>query len=206
MKARTFNDIRDAIYEEIVEAFPGHRVYDFGKQETFRGQDFLEIELPSLTYSLYLELDYSRVVDEYTEIDEENEVGRVTEMLPYKARITIGCHAEFQKEAEELSHTIHQHWGHAPCFDGIGCRLLRAHHSDSHEGGGVYSYMFSWTGWVRIAGRTQEAPLVKEVQYPIEVLPEGSLPKTDEDSESVPDLVPVTVVVFEVGEEPVPTG
>lgn len=206
MKARTYDEIRDAIYNEIVAVFPGYRVYDFGNRETFRGQDFIEIELPSITYSLYMELDYSRVVDEYTEIDLERNVGRVTEMIPYKARITIGCHSEFQKEAEQLSQMIHSHWGHAPCFAGIGCRLHRVAFADALETGGVYSYEFSWVGWVRLAGRRQEYPLIRDIQYSLDVLPEEEIVIPVSEEPPVSELPPASIEVSEVGEEPLQTG
>lgn len=222
MKTWTFDEIRDAIYDELVQAFPGERIYDLGKITTFTGQQFVDVELPCITYSLLLTLDYSRVVDELTEIDEAAGVGRVTELIPYRALITIACHSELQKEAEALSHRIHTRWGHAPCFAGIGCRLNRVDYADATETNGVYSYEYSWVGWVRLAGRTQEAPLLRTVRAPVDVksgetLEEEPPPQEEEtpeeesppqeggtpEGESPPAEERIKVVVFEVGEETV---
>ncbi len=171
MKPVSFDELRDAIYNEVKTAFPGMRVYDVGSRSPAGAMQLVEIELPAITYSLSLELDYSRVVDELTEVDQDKKICRVTELIPYRAKVTVACHSEFQKEAEELSERIHRHWGHAPCFAGVGCRLADVRHVDAIETGGVYSYEFAWVGWIRLAGRTQEGPLLSGVQFVMEDSP-----------------------------------
>ncbi|MCS7240831.1 MAG: hypothetical protein NZ651_06275 [Candidatus Bipolaricaulota bacterium] len=175
MRAFTFNEVRDIVAEKLKEIFPElwpYRVLDYSALQRYRGRDFLEVELPVVTYSLQFRPHFERVVDYKKIIYLDQNRGIVQELVPYIADLALACHSDVQAEAEELALRVHQKLGRAPCLGGIGFHLVRSLYGGAVELQGIYSILFAWEGWFRLAGPTAEAGLIHGHQFTVIVLPE----------------------------------
>jgi len=167
MRALTYDEIRDTVYARIAEIFPDVPVLDLGSHTAFRGRDFVEIELPVVTYSLSYRPNFSRVVETWEEKDIPNLTATLEELIPYDIVLTIGCHSDLLKEAEELALRVQRNLGRAPCIGEIGFCLVDTTYGGAFDLTGVYSFTFRYEGWARLPGPKDTVPLIREVVLPL---------------------------------------
>lgn len=166
----TFEDVRDRVSQALKGIFPElwpYHILDFSSLERYRGRNFVDVELPAITYSMQFEPHLERVVDYYKRVDEEQEIVEVEEGLPYRVWLYLACHSDVQKEAEELGLRVHRGLGRAPVIGDIPFYIDRSVYGGAVELNGIYSVLFAWEGWVRIAGLKVVGPLLKQINYEI---------------------------------------
>lgn len=163
LRAFTFDEVRDIVAQALQALYPDVSVLDYGTLARFSGRTFLDVELPVVTYSLTFAPHLARVTDEVETLLLEEKKVRVEEMVPYSVRLTVAAHSDVQAEAEELALRAHRAFGRAPAIGGIGFHIVGVYTGGAVELTGIYTYGFSWEGWIRIAGPVQEAPAITEV-------------------------------------------
>ena len=171
----TLDYLLDTVYEELRKLFPNSQILDVGDRTVFRGQDFMEVEVPLVTYSVRFELHPERVLDFITEKDLEAYTASIQEEVPYKMHIYIGLHSDIEREADEMAQTLLRGWGYAPRLGatpddedaGFGCYLEDFERLGVQDFG-VASRVFHYVSWVRLDGRVEEVPLVRRVDYTVE--------------------------------------
>ena len=159
----TVTEFRRALGQEIVDALSGYQVLYMGDV-----RDYREVELPLVTYSIRVKVNYERGYDEFTEKDLQAYTGTVTQLIPHDVILTIGVHSLYMEEADSMYHAVLRTFGFAPLIGGIGFKLTNDSPRPAEEFG-VYSYWLEYTGWVLLEGVAVTAPLVREVRHGVKV-------------------------------------
>jgi len=168
----TIDYILDTVYNELYALFPNVRILDVGDRSVFQGRDFVEVELPLVTYSVRFDVHSERVVDFITDKDFVNYTATIQEEVPYVMHLFVGLHAEIEREADDMAQTLLGGWGYAPRLGadpddpsaGFGCYLEDFERLGVQDFG-VASRVFHYTAWVRLDGRAEQVPLVQRVDY-----------------------------------------
>jgi hypothetical protein len=186
MRGLTFDEIRDQVHARLAQIFPDVDILDVGSHSAFRGQDFIQIEPPVVTYALRFTPNFRRVVDEWTTKDLMNYTATIEELIPYDVILHIGCHSDLMKEAEDLALRLLRGLGRAPCIGEIGFHLVDTSYTGAFDLTGIYSYGFRYEGWVRLPGPVQTAPLIREIHWQA-TIPDETLGEQLGDSQVQPE-------------------